>query len=121
VVIKIPQRLEATGVALRLVRVQDIGPYQKAFAEDPDLGRLLRMEEDPSEEDVRGRIGGSERRAADGKGLELAIETAGAFVGAVIAHSFSWTHRRCEIGFWLVPEARRRGVTAAAVWPPQPH
>lgn len=30
-------------------------------------------------------------------------------------HTVSETHRRCEIGFWVIPSARRTGIASAAV------
>ncbi|MGI8714908.1 MAG: GNAT family N-acetyltransferase [Solirubrobacteraceae bacterium] len=114
-VIDIPQRLKAAGVTLRPIRTADTEPYAQAFVDDPNLGRLLGMERDPTSESLRERLANAHERAAQGKGVELAIERKGGFAGSVLAHSFDWTHRRCEIGFWLVPGARHHGLGGAAV------
>lgn len=109
--------LRGEPVWLRPLRVQDATPYTGAFREDPDLGRLLGMEVDPSEEWVRERVAGQVDRAAEGKAVELAIAnpSTGTFWGSVVLHSFDWHSRRCELGFWVVPGERRRGIGSAAV------
>ena len=33
----------------------------------------------------------------------------------VLLHSYEEQHRRCEVAFWLIPGARRRGVGSQAV------
>lgn len=54
--------------------------------------------------------------AADDRLVELVIVDDGdAFAGSVTLHSFAPRHRRCEVGFWLVPERRGRGLGADAV------
>ena len=61
-------------------------------------------------------------QAADGSGserhaLEFAIADAAsdAFRGSVLLHGYSTHHGRVEVGFWVVPQARRTGVARAAV------
>jgi ribosomal-protein-alanine N-acetyltransferase len=38
-----------------------------------------------------------------------------AYLGGVNFHNIRLDHRRAEVGFWLAPWARRRGVGSAAV------
>jgi RimJ/RimL family protein N-acetyltransferase len=99
------------------MRAADAGPYAEAFRVDRELGRLLGMDRDPDEESVRARIDRGEGRLADGAAAELAIADArtDGFLGSVIWHSYSEQHRRCELGFWLVPAARGRGAATRAV------
>jgi RimJ/RimL family protein N-acetyltransferase len=112
-----PARLADPSVALRPMRLDDVAPYAAAFGDDPDLGVLLGTEQDPDEESIRGRVQGQGRRAEEGRGIELAIAdpATDAFWGSVILHSFDWQSRRAEVGFWVVPAARGRGVGSAAV------
>lgn len=114
--IELPQ-LRGEAVSLRALRLQDAGAYVAAFREDRDLGRLLGMEEDPSEESVRGRVERQAERAAAGQAVELAIAdpASDALLGGLVLRSFDWHSRRCEVGFWVVPGQRRRGVAVAAV------
>lgn len=115
--IELPEVLCGERVLLRRMRVEDAGPYAETFRQDPDLGRLVGMKEDPSEQSVRQRVNGQVARAQEGKGLQLAIadRATGAFWGAVALYSFDWYSRRCEIGFWVVPGQRCRGVGSEAV------
>jgi RimJ/RimL family protein N-acetyltransferase len=123
--IEVPERLEATTVRLRPLRAADAEPYADAFVADSELGRLLGFERDPTVDSLRARWGegamdaGTAERAA----VELAIagREQGEFLGTVLLHSLHERHRRAEIGFWLIPTARRRGlgheaVTCALAW-----
>ena len=115
--IAIPTRLEDGHVVLRPLRADDAASYAAAFRDDPDLGRLLGMESDPDEPSARERIEAQGDRDEDAKFVQLAIadpET-DAFWGEVIVHSLHDHHRRGEVGFWVVPGQRRRGVGSHAV------
>jgi RimJ/RimL family protein N-acetyltransferase len=115
--IVVPERLTGSGVLLRPLRASDAPAYARAFTEDADLGRLLGKEQDPNEADARLRVEEAAERAKVGAGVELAICAASedAFLGDVLLHSLSWTNRRGELGFWLLPGARGRGLACAAM------
>jgi len=107
--IELPERLERDGVALRRLRAGDAPAFAAAFRDDPDLGRLLGMEEDPGEDWVRARAE---------EGWPSALAVAGpedGFAGLVLLHSLDEHHRRAEVGFWLVPAARGAGRGSRAV------
>jgi RimJ/RimL family protein N-acetyltransferase len=106
--IELPDRLEGDGFVLRPLQAADAAAYAAAFSQDPELGRLLGVDQDPDEEAARGRVG----RAGE---LAIADAQTDAFLGWLILHSFDERHRHCEVGFWLVPAARRRGLGTAAV------
>jgi RimJ/RimL family protein N-acetyltransferase len=115
--IPVPGRLQDSHVVLRPLAVEDGPDYASAFVEDPDLGRLLGFEQDPTAEQVSERAAKAVEGAEAGRWLELAVCSAQAdsFIGSVLLHSADERHRRCEIGFWLVPSARGRGLARAAV------
>jgi hypothetical protein len=71
--IELPQALVGVDVCLRPLRSEDVSEYTAAFAEDPDLGRLLGIEEDPTEQTVLGTVASQGRLAEEGKGVDLAI------------------------------------------------
>jgi RimJ/RimL family protein N-acetyltransferase len=102
---------------LRRLRGRDVGPWVAAFAADPHLGVAIGAEEDPTEMAVRRFIARQPARRARGEFLGLAITdaTKKPFLGQVMLHTFAWHHRRAEVGYWLVPEARGRGTGRAAV------
>jgi RimJ/RimL family protein N-acetyltransferase len=104
-------------VTLRWMRETDIAPCLQAFRDDPDLGRLIGVETDPDEPGLRERIAHQRERTAAGNSIQLAIADAvsDAFWGSMFLHSYDWRNRRAEIGFWLIPAVRGRGVGAAAV------
>ena len=104
-------------VLVRALRVEDAGPYAQAFVEDPDLGRLLGIEQDPDEPAVRGRITRATNASSEPRSMEFAIadQNTDVFLGSVVLHSYSAGHRRAEVGFWVVPQARHAGVALAGV------
>jgi ribosomal-protein-alanine N-acetyltransferase len=112
-----PDRLGDGPVVLRALRADDAPAYAGAFTRDPDLARLLGVARAPDEQSVRERIAQPPQEAGEGRAIELAIAdpATDAFWGTVLLHSFDDRHRRCEIGFWVTPEHRRRGVGRAAV------
>lgn len=81
----LPDVLRGERVLLRRLQVADVGPYVKAFRDDPDLGRLVGMEKDPTEESIRRRVEAQVEAVAQGRGVDLAIADAatGAFWGAL--------------------------------------
>ena len=113
----VPEGLERDGVALRRLRARDAGPFAAAFREDPELGILIGADEDPTENGVRRFIARQPGLRARGEFLGLAVtdDTRRPFLGHVMLHTFAWRHRRAEIGYWLTPAARGRGVGTKAV------
>jgi RimJ/RimL family protein N-acetyltransferase len=113
----IPEGLERDGVALRRLRARDAGPFAAAFREDPHLGVNVGAEEDSTENGVRRFIARQPGLRARGEFLGLAATdaTKRPFLGHVMLHTFAWRHKRAEVGYWLVPQARGRGVGRAAV------
>jgi RimJ/RimL family protein N-acetyltransferase len=115
--IELPNCLASARVALRPLRPEDAAPHALAFREDPALGRLLGFEQDPDEEWLIDRIDRVARLAEEGTAAEFAIAdpASDAFWGALTVHHFEWRHRRAEIGFWVIPAVRRRGVASGAI------
>jgi RimJ/RimL family protein N-acetyltransferase len=114
---EIPGRLDDDRIVLRRVGVDDAPAYARAFMEDPELGRFLGMEQDPTAERVAERAAKAAESTEAENWLELAVCTPAdeSFMGSVMLHSVAEQHRRCEIGFWLTPGARGGGLARAAV------
>jgi ribosomal-protein-alanine N-acetyltransferase len=101
---------------LRPLTDADIPAYARAFVDDAELGAAIGAETDPDEESLQGRPASVADGAAAGHFLELAITGVDddRLLGTVTLHSFDWRHLRTEVGFWLAPAARGRGVAAEA-------
>lgn len=113
----VPEGLERDGVALRRLRARDAGPFAAAFRDDPKLGVWIGAEEDPTENSVRRFIARQPGLRARGEFLGLAVTdaTKRPFLGHVMLHTVAWRHKRAEVGYWLVPAARGRGIGRTAV------
>jgi RimJ/RimL family protein N-acetyltransferase len=74
-------------------------------------------DEDPTEIGVRRFVARQPGLRARGEFLGLAVTDASKrpFLGHVMLHTVAWRHKRAELGYWLVPAARGRGVGRAAV------
>ena len=105
------------SVVVRALRVGDAGRYAQAFVQDADLGRLLGIEKDPDESTVHDRIQRTVAASSEPRVMEFAIADINTddFLGSVVLHSYSFEHQRIEVGFWVVPGARRGGVALAGV------
>lgn len=115
--IELPRAPADGRVRIRLLEDRDVEPYVAAFAADPDLGRLLGIESDPGAAVLRERLARTDDAFASGRFVEVAIadDPSGTFLGSLTLHSLDWSNRRGEVGFWVVPAARRRGTCEAAV------
>ncbi|MBE2318215.1 GNAT family N-acetyltransferase [Solirubrobacter sp. CPCC 204708] len=113
----VPDGLERDGVALRRLRARDAHAFAAAFRQDPQLGVNIGADEDPTETAVRRFIARQPGLRARGEFLGLAVtdETKRPFLGHVMLHTLSWRHKRGEIGYWLIPEARGRHLAKPAV------
>ena len=110
-------RLEAEPVALRPLRMEDVPAYAAAFEVDRELGRLLGMETDPDEASLRKAVERQTPGFEERKHAQLAIVDAASdgFLGEMLIHSLSAHNRRCELGFFVLPSQRGRGVASRAV------
>jgi RimJ/RimL family protein N-acetyltransferase len=96
------------------VSPDDAAPYVQAFADDPELARMVGFDA-PSERDARATFRRDARDRASGDAARFAAVSGGGFAGLFLLHSFAWEHRRAECGFLVVPAARRRGIALEAV------
>ncbi len=115
--IALPESLSDETVSLRPFRDDDAPLFARAFRDDPTLGDAIGVESDPDESAALERFRVTADQAAAGDGVELAIADTGSgeFLGLIAVFAFDRRHGRCEVGFWLVPEARGRGVARRAL------
>ncbi len=89
-----------------------MGPGLTA-SRDPLVPRFTGVPENQTEEQLRAFIDSH----AGGEALSLVIADSESdeFLGAVGLMRFDWPKRRAEIGYWLAPAARGRGIATHAV------
>lgn len=109
--------LEDDAVALRTWRPGDAEAVTVACT-DRETQRWTGVPDGYTRRDAEAFIAGAEQRRLTGVSLDLAVVAAGddeellASVGLV---AFTPRHDRAEIGYWVAPQARRRGVALRAV------
>jgi RimJ/RimL family protein N-acetyltransferase len=110
-------RVDGDGWYLRPDRADDAPDVARAFAEDPGLAVDWGIDETVDEELARRWWTAHAEEWAAGHGRHLAIVEPGtdAFLGGVNFHRIELAHKRAEVGFWLAPWARGRGVGSGAV------
>ena len=110
-------RIEGDGWCLRPEEPGDAAEMARAFAEDPGLAVDWGIDAAPDEATAQRWMGEHAELWRQGEGRHLAIVDAGtdALVGGVNFHDIRPDHRRAEVGFWLAPWARGRGIGSAAV------
>ena len=90
-------------------------PAVTAACQDPEIPRWTVVPRGYTERHARDFIDGTLVDRTTGRELALAIVDPGdAFLGALGLSNFDWPDLKAEIGYWMVPEARRRGVGARA-------
>lgn len=103
-------------IRLRAWAEADLRPAMAA-KRDPDVLRFTRVPERETEDDHRAFVARqeSERRAGETLSFVVADAASDAFLGTISLLRFDWASSRGEIGYWLAPSARGRGVAVRAV------
>jgi RimJ/RimL family protein N-acetyltransferase len=109
--------LSGDHVMLRDAAERDIPEVLIAYQDDPELCARLGRERPPSAAEL-GQA--AEREAAEraaGIGAELTILEPASDVcrGQLNVHHVDWDNARGEIGIWLSPQSRRRGLGSGAL------
>jgi ribosomal-protein-alanine N-acetyltransferase len=115
--IRIPDELGDAGVRLRPMRREDIDPWVRAFADEPQLAVMLGAETDPTPGDLKRRLKRWSDRARAGAGAEYVIASPDGdrLLGAVNLFAVDWHSRRGELGIWLERSVRGHGLGQAAL------
>jgi RimJ/RimL family protein N-acetyltransferase len=112
-----PERLADGEIALRLAAERDIPETLIAYQDDPHMHHRLSEARPPSGAELGRRM---EQAAADmdqGIGVRLTIIEADGddCRGQVIVHGLDWENYRAEVGIWVAPQLRNRGMARRAL------
>lgn len=110
-------RIEGPGFVLRPERPEDAPAMAQAFADDPGLAVDWGIDDAPDETLARRWLSEHAQLWASGEGRHFAVADpdTDVLIGGVNFHRIEPAHRRAEVGFWLAPGARGRGIGSAAV------
>jgi len=110
--------LSGGGVRIRLHRLEDAPAILRGLTDAEILrAAAIAVQDGLTEEAVARRIATTwpeARRRGDFAPLAIADAATDEYLGNVLLHSFEWEERTCEIGYWLLPEARGQGRSAVA-------
>jgi RimJ/RimL family protein N-acetyltransferase len=104
------------SIRLRL-RADTDTPAVIEACRDPEVIRWTRVPEDYDERTAEEWVSESNRQRERGEGMHLVIADASsdAFLGSIGIHRINRDEGRCDIGYFLAPWARGRGVMTGAV------
>jgi RimJ/RimL family protein N-acetyltransferase len=110
-------RIAGETFVLRPERPDDAAAMARAFADDPQLavdwGIDIVLDEKTALEWITEHAALWEQ--GEGRHFAVADPDTDEMIGGVNFHNIRLEHHRAEVGFWLAPGARRRGIGSAAV------
>jgi RimJ/RimL family protein N-acetyltransferase len=103
-------------IRLRPWALSDVDAAHRA-TQDPLIPQFTRVPANQTREDVRRFIADREAVRLSGERLPLVIGDVGseALLGTIALMELDWEQHRADIGFWLAPWARGRGIATRAV------
>jgi RimJ/RimL family protein N-acetyltransferase len=109
--------LRRADVVLRDAAERDIPEILIAYQDDPELHVRLGQEKPPSGAQLGRRAESEQPDRAAGLQATLTILEPESDIcrGQVNVHKFEWEHARAELGIWLAPQVRGRGMGSAAL------
>jgi RimJ/RimL family protein N-acetyltransferase len=105
------------AVCLRVPVMADVPSITEA-CQDPDIQHFTFVPVPYREDDARDWVGGATARAAAGEALSLVIADGvdrAQLLGTVGLLRPDWVRQTIEIGYWVAPWARGRGIAVRAV------
>jgi [ribosomal protein S5]-alanine N-acetyltransferase len=105
------------GVVLRDAAERDIPEILIAHQDDPQLYVRLGLDRPPSGAELGRQIeeATSERRSGIRARLTILEESSDEFRGRILVHNVDWENARAELGVWVVPHARGKGLARTSL------
>jgi RimJ/RimL family protein N-acetyltransferase len=101
-------------ILLRPWKRRDV-PAMTSACQDPEIPRWTVVPHHYTERHARDFIAQTAADLANGRELALAVvDTDDRVLGALGMSNFDWGDLKGEIGYWMAPEARRRGIGSRA-------
>src|SRR5438105_9654710 len=109
--------LEDGRVALRLAAERDIPEILIAHQDDPELHARLGLQRPPSGAELGRQVELADRERATGARVRLTILEPGSDTcrGRISIHNIDWNRGRAELGIWLAPQSRGKGLARAGL------
>lgn len=104
-------------VTVRLAAERDIPEVLIAYQDDPELHFRLVEERPPTGAELGRRAEQAEAERLAGRSLTLTIVEPGADIcrGQLYVHQVEWDDLRAELGIWVSPQRRGRGLAGGAL------
>jgi RimJ/RimL family protein N-acetyltransferase len=114
---ELAQPLSDGPVSIRLAAERDIPEVLIAYQDDPALHRRMSEERPPSGAELGRRAERAEGERLAGRQLTMTILESGEDVccGQVYIHQVDWENGHAELGIWISPDRRRRGLAWRAL------
>jgi RimJ/RimL family protein N-acetyltransferase len=105
------------AVIVRLAAERDIPEVLIAYQDDPQLHMRMGELRPPSGAELGRRAERAEHDRVTGQGLGLTITEPGddTCAGQIDVHRVDWENERAELGVWVAPARRRRGLASRAL------
>jgi RimJ/RimL family protein N-acetyltransferase len=109
--------LSGPDAALRLAAERDIPETLIAHQDDPEMYVRIGLERPPSGAELGRRIedGAAERASGAGAWLTIVAPGEDECCGGLDVHEVDWDHFRAEVGIWVAPHRRGRGMATDAL------
>jgi RimJ/RimL family protein N-acetyltransferase len=104
-------------ISLRPAAERDIPEILIAYQDDPQMHLLLGEERPPSGAELGRRMEAAQSDMDQGISIRLTITEAGSddCAGQITVHGFEFVQSRAEIGIWVAPRLRSRGIARRAL------
>jgi RimJ/RimL family protein N-acetyltransferase len=111
-----PDRLADEVVTATLMHEGEVADFLRG-TQDPDVARFAyarAFDEDTARAYVAD-VNGTQRERGEAIQFSLRDSDTGEFLGCLLFNLIDWSRQACNVGFWLLPHARGRGVLQRAL------